>query len=177
MVSENTLVLSQGYQPLKVVSWQRAICMSYLGKVELIRAHPEQFIHTVEEVFPLPAVVRLVHHHRNAPLSIRFSRHHVYLRDAHTCQYCDEKFSEHVLTLDHVVPRAHGGKTTWDNVVTACGRCNRRKKNRTPHEARMPLRSMPRKPSWLPATARLGIRCVPEVWRDWLTGASATSNS
>ncbi|MGB1698356.1 MAG: HNH endonuclease [Nannocystaceae bacterium] len=174
MASENTLVLSQGYQPLKVVSWQRAACMGYLGKVEMLRAHPGQFIHTVSEVFPRPAVVRLIHHHRNAPLSIRFSRHHVYLRDGHTCQYCHEEFAEQHLTLDHVVPRAHGGKTTWDNVVTACGRCNRKKKNRTPREARMPLRTTPRKPSWLPATARLGIRRVPEVWQDWLTGTSSS---
>jgi hypothetical protein len=71
-----------------------------------------------------------------------------------------------------VVPRAHGGKTTWDNVVTACGRCNRKKKNRTPHEARMPLHSTPRKPSWMPASARLGIRRVPDVWRDWFSGST-----
>ena len=168
MGSRDTLVLSQGYQPVKVVPWQRAICMSYLGKVEVLRAHPDAFIHTVSQAFPLPAVVRLVNHHRNAPVSIRFSRRHVYERDGFRCQYCQEEFAEQVLTLDHVVPRARGGKTSWDNVVTACGRCNRKKKNRTPREARMPLHTEPRKPTWLPAQARLGIRRVPEVWADWL---------
>ena len=168
MATRDTLLLSQGYQPLKVVSWKRALCMSYLGKVEVVRSHPDQFVRTVDDAYPLPAVVRLVHHHRRAPLAIRFSRRHVYIRDDHRCQYCEEILPEQQLTLDHVIPRAQGGKTSWNNVVTACGRCNTRKKNRTPREARMPLRTEPRKPSWLPARARLGLRRVPEVWADWV---------
>jgi len=71
------------------------------------------------------------------------NRREVLRRDHHTCQYCG---STHNLTLDHVVPLSRGGSHSWDNVVTACERCNQRKGNRTPEEANMPLRSKPRAP-------------------------------
>ncbi|MFY0534895.1 HNH endonuclease [Nannocystis pusilla] len=75
---------------------------------------------------------------------VRFSRKNVYLRDNHRCQYCGVQYSDHELTLDHVVPRVDGGKTTWTNVVTACGACNRRKGGRT--RSRPACRCAPARP-------------------------------
>jgi 5-methylcytosine-specific restriction endonuclease McrA len=73
------------------------------------------------------------------------------------------------LTLDHVLPRSRGGTTSWRNVVTACGPCNRRKGHLTPEEASMPLCSPPHRPHWLaPRVLQLGEQPLPDVWRDWL---------
>ena len=73
------------------------------------------------------------------------------------------------LTYDHVVPRSKGGLTTWENIVSACYACNRRKANRTPAEAGMRLRATPVRPSWIPAVQiRVSNRSVPDAWRDYV---------
>ncbi|KAB2910523.1 MAG: HNH endonuclease, partial [Kofleriaceae bacterium] len=73
------------------------------------------------------------------------------------------------LTYDHVIPRAKGGKTTWENIVTCCYPCNGKKGNRTPSEAKMALRTQPVRPHWVPAvTIRVSTRSVPDAWRDYL---------
>lgn len=173
MAPPNTLLLSQGYQPVKVISWQRAICMSFLGKVEVVTTHPEREIRTVSTSFPAPAVVRLLKHYRMGPQVVRFSRRNVYLRDRFSCQYCGAEHVERDLTLDHVIPRAQKGRTNWENVVAACSGCNRRKGNRTPDQAGMPLKRMPDKPKWLPAAAQLGLKKVPDCWADFVPEAEA----
>lgn len=168
MTTLHTLLLSQGYQPLKVISWRRALCMTFLGKVEVVSDH-EWEVRTVSKTYPAPAVVRLLNHVRLGPLRVRFCRENVYLRDGHCCQYCGGKFRARDLTLDHVVPRALGGPTTWRNVVTACARCNRRKGGRTPEQAELRLRSAPMRPQWLaPSALHFGLREIPEIWRDWI---------
>lgn len=164
----HTLLLNQGYQPLKVICWRRAICMSFLGKVEVVSNHPHQEIRTVSTSYPKPAVVRLLTHFRMGPHLVRFSRRNVYLRDRFVCQYCGDRFHERDLTLDHVVPRAQRGRTSWDNVVASCGPCNRRKGSRTPAQANMPLLNEPERPNWLPTAAQLGFEQVPDIWRDWV---------
>ena len=164
----DTLLLDQGYQPIKVISWRRAVCMSFLGKVEILRSYAWQ-IRTVSTAFDAPAVARLLNNVRRGPYLVRFSRQNVYLRDGHTCQYCGEGFPARDLTLDHVVPRALGGRTSWKNVVTACAACNRRKGGRTPEQASLVLRSQPSRPDWIPQkTFRLALGHIPEPWRDWL---------
>lgn len=172
MARHDTLLLTQGYQPLKVISWQRAICMSFLGKVEVVTTHPDREIRTVTQAYSAPAVVRLIRAHRVGPHHVRFSRRNVYLRDRFMCQYCHSRFPERDLTLDHVMPRSRGGRTSWTNVVACCVPCNRFKSNKTPDEAGFRLLSRPSKPFWQPATAaHLGIERIPEVWRDWLRAA------
>ena len=136
---DRTLLLSQGYQPVRIISWRRAICMSFLGKVEVVSTHPGREIRTVSRSYPAPAVVRLIRHYRVGPQVVRFSRRNVYLRDRFVCQYCGERFPERELTLDHVTPRSRGGVTSWGNVVACCGVCNRKKGNQTPQQANMPL--------------------------------------
>lgn len=168
----HTLVLDPGFLPIKVISWRRALCLSFLDKVEVIASY-EREVRTVSHAYPTPSVVRLLHAARPGPQVVRFSRKNVYLRDNHRCQYCGVQYSDHELTLDHVVPRVDGGKTTWTNVVTACGACNRRKGGRTPEQAGLPLRTRPARPKWTPMTLaqRLPIHDVPEAWRAWLGAA------
>lgn len=77
-----------------------------------------------------------------------FSRRNLFKRDRVTCQYCGARPGSEELTIDHVLPRSRGGRSTWENCVLACVACNALKADRTPEEARMPLRRPPRKPSW-----------------------------
>lgn len=164
----DTLLLDQGFMPVKVIPWQRAICMQFVGKVEVIVAH-ERLVHSIARAFEVPSVVRLLHRAVTRPMHVRFSRDNVYLRDDHRCQYCGLKCGSRELTLDHVVPRSRGGTSTWRNIVTACADCNRRKGRNSPEEAGMHLRSVPRKPTWLgPRLHHLRDEHIPTAWRDWL---------
>jgi len=164
-----TLLLDQGFQPLHVIPWQRAFCLELLGKVEVVSQHAWE-IRTITMRYPAPAVVRLLRSVKARPLYVRFSRENVYLRDRHQCQYCGKTYPPTELTLDHVMPRCRGGKTTWKNVVTACGPCNRSKGRDTPDEASMPLRAAPQRPRWLaPRAFQLEEEKLPEAWRDWLS--------
>jgi 5-methylcytosine-specific restriction endonuclease McrA len=168
MSVRDTLLLDQGYQPLRVIPWRRALCMHFVGKVEVVSQH-DWVIHSVTRCFAAPAVVRLLRNVRARPLYVRFSRENVYLRDGHQCQYCGIKCSPRQLTLDHVIPRVAGGKTTWKNVVTACVDCNRRKGRWLPEQVGMTLRTRPVRPKWLtPRVFQIGDEQLPPAWRDWL---------
>jgi 5-methylcytosine-specific restriction endonuclease McrA len=163
-----TLVLDQGYQPHRIVSWQKAVTMLFGGKVEVVEEYDEE-IRSVSLTIRMPAVVRLVRRLRGKKHVIRFSRFNVMVRDQFTCQYCGDKLPAKKLTMDHIVPRSRGGKTTWDNVVTACGPCNHDKGALTPTEASVTLLRAPEKPSWLPTEAfHVRLTDVPQTWKSWL---------
>jgi 5-methylcytosine-specific restriction endonuclease McrA len=167
---EQTLVLNASYEPLRVVSWQKAITLLFQGKVEVIAVYDRE-IRGVTVRVKLPSVLRLLRHVRmKRPLyDIPFSRSNVYARDEHRCQYCAEFFSPGQLTFDHVLPVSRGGWTGWDNIVTCCIPCNRRKGDRTPEEASLHLIRRPRRPDARPALSlRLGLRRAPASWRDYL---------
>lgn len=163
-----TLVLDQGYQPHRIVSWQRAVTMLFQDKVEVVTEYDED-IRGVTITIKMPAVVRLLRKIRGKR-SIKFSRINVAMRDDFSCQYCGEKKPLRKLTYDHVLPRSRGGKTRWQNIVMACYSCNERKADRTPAEAHMLLRKTPVKPTWLPV---VGFRIersmtIPDQWANWL---------
>ncbi|MEM9191796.1 MAG: HNH endonuclease [Myxococcota bacterium] len=164
-----TLVLDQGYQPHRIVSWQRAVLMLFDGKVEVVEEYDED-IRSVSITIKMPAVVRMLSAIRLRKRPIKFSRLNVATRDNFQCQYCDIKLPLRRLTYDHVKPRSQGGRTTWENIVMACYQCNERKGNRTPRQANMRLRKEPIKPKWLPVIAfRIDPTCsVPEAWANWL---------
>ncbi len=167
-VDTRTLLLSQGYEPIKVISWRRAIALISLGKVEVVEEYDAE-IRAVSIAIKVPAVVRLLRSFRRHAKPVKFSRANIYARDRHRCQYCNIKCALSELTYDHVVPRAKGGLTTWENITTCCYTCNARKGNRTPGEASMKLRSVPVRPHWIAAvTIRISTKSMPEAWRDYL---------
>lgn len=168
-----TLALDVGYQPVARVPWETAIVWVLERLVEIVDEYPDKHIRTVNWTVQMPSVVRFLKpiHRRKA---VKFSRDNVYMRDKRRCQYCSRVISRHEATYDHVVPRAQGGRTTWDNVVIACVPCNQKKGGRTPEQAGMRLLSTPVKPKVLPnvntfcATWRPGM---PQAWKDWMRDA------
>ena len=163
-----TLVLDQGYQPHRVVSWQRAITMLFDGKVEVVEEYDHD-IRSVTFTIKMPAVVRLLRAVRGKR-GVKFSRMNVATRDGFRCQYCGRKFPLSKLTYDHVIPRAQGGKTCWENIVMACYPCNGRKGHRAPGQVGMKLLKQPTRPQWLPVIAfRIDPACsIPDQWVSWI---------
>ena len=166
--STRTLLLTQGYEPIQIISWQRAVTLLALDKVEVVEEYDAQ-IRATSIVIQVPAVVRLRRAFRRHAKPVKFSRVNIYARDRYTCQYCGDKKPIAELTYDHVLPRALGGKTEWSNIVTACQDCNLRKGARTPQQAGMALRTQPARPTWIPAvTIKVSLRSMPDAWRDYL---------
>jgi len=167
---EQTLLLNATYEPLKVVHWQKAVTLWCQGKVEIISVYDRE-VRSVTFSFKLPSVIRLLRFVRiRRQLDyVPFSRANIYARDDHVCQYCGETFPTSELTFDHVVPVAQGGKKNWENIVTCCVACNRRKGGRTPGQAGLHLVRTPRRPDKSPALRiTVGLRRTPESWRDYL---------
>ena len=166
-----TLVLNRGYEPVARVPSQRAVTLLFLGKVEVVEEYEDREIRSVTFVFKMPSVVRLLRALRGARKAIKFSRENLYARDGGRCQYCGAAVRRDEITYDHVVPRALGGTTTWENIVTACVPCNQKKGGRTPDQAGMKLRATPVKPKKLPETFRVTFtfrKGMPESWRAFL---------
>ena len=167
---EQTLLLNATYEPLKVVNWQKAITLLCQGKVEVISVYDRE-IRAVSFSIKLPSVIRLLRYIRIKRRFdyVPFSRANIYARDNHSCQYCGDPFSTNELTFDHVVPVAHGGRKDWENIVTCCIGCNRKKGGRTPEQAGMRLIRHPRRPDRAPAVRiTFGLRNAPESWRDYV---------
>lgn len=168
-----TLLLSQSYEPIKAITWQRAITLLTLGKVEVLESY-DGFVRSSTVVIKIPAVVRLLRAFRRFRKPVKFSRVNIYGRDNYCCQYCGKQHRVADLTYDHVLPRALGGKTVWANIVSCCQDCNARKGNRTPEQAGMKLIRQPTQPKAMPAlTIEISKRNVPDAWRDYLYWTSA----
>jgi 5-methylcytosine-specific restriction endonuclease McrA len=166
-----TLVLSQSYEPVARVPWQRAVMLLFQGKVEVVEEYEDRFVRSVTVAVRMPSVIRFIRGLRKGPKGVKFSRENVYLRDNCRCQYCGQKVSRPEATYDHVLPRAQGGKTCWENVVIACVPCNQKKGNRTPVVAKMALRSTPAKPKKLPEAMHLTFmfeKGMPVSWAKFL---------
>ena len=166
---EATLLLNSSFEPLRVISWQRAITLLFAGKVEVIEEYSRE-IRSVTFSVKLPSVLRLLRYVKvKKGRMIKFSRVNIFARDRHRCQYCGSARRGDELTFDHVIPVSRGGGKSWNNIVTACIDCNRRKGGRTPEEAGMRLIKKPVEPKWVPSlNLNLVFRNAPDSWRDYL---------
>ncbi len=157
------------YYPLSLWPWQEAVKAVFLDRVQTLSAY-ERTVRSPSFEMRLPSVIALREY---IPFNKRpaFTRFNVFLRDRFSCQYCGLRFETRDLTFDHVIPRSRGGRTTWDNVVTACRDCNMRKGNRLPRDAGMlPLEKPADATTW---QLRENGRAFPpnflhEDWRDYL---------
>lgn len=154
------------YYPLSLWPWQTAIKAVFLERVDILASYARE-VHSPSWTMPIPSVIALRQYVKPSEFPA-FTRFNLFLRDRFTCQYCG---SPHNLTFDHVVPRRLGGRTSWENVATACSPCNLKKGGRTPQQANMPLLVKPIRPtSW--QLQERGRAFPPgylhETWRDWL---------
>ncbi|KAL2501467.1 HNH endonuclease [Forsythia ovata] len=172
------LVLDISYRPVNVVCWKRAICLEFLDKADVLEYY-DQTVNSPGGLFYIPAVLRIPHLMqvvKRRKVKRTLSRKNIFYRDNFTCQYCS---SSENLTIDHILPIALGGEWTWENLVTACARCNSRKGQKTLEEANMTLMKVPKAPKdydilAIPLT-NTAIRMLkmrkgtPEEWRQYLS--------
>jgi 5-methylcytosine-specific restriction endonuclease McrA len=157
------------YFPLSTWNWQDAVKAVFLDRVSVLSEY-EREVRSPSFSMRLPSVIALRDFIPSARMPA-FTRFNVFLRDGFTCQYCSARRPAPELTFDHVVPRAKGGRTTWENVVTACGGCNLRKGSKLPKECHMFPRHAPRRPtSWELQDRGRGFppNYLHESWRDFL---------
>ncbi len=167
---ERSLLLNTSYEPLRIITWQKAVVLMVKGKVEVIASY-DRTVRGVSLTLELPSVLRLLRRVRitRRVHQIPFSRANIYLRDRYQCQYCAQRFSASELTFDHVIPASKGGRKDWQNIVTCCIQCNRRKGGKTPDQAGLKLIRPPNRPSYLtPHAIVYGMPEVPTSWRDFL---------
>jgi 5-methylcytosine-specific restriction endonuclease McrA len=143
MINYPVLVLNQNYEPFNVCRARRAVLLLLRGKAEMLE-NGAGFIHSIDQKYPVPSVIRLDNFIKRPEYKRRLTRLEVFNRDRYTCQYCGKETRQ--LTLDHVIPRSRGGEHVWENIVSACVLCNRKKAGRTPREAGMRLKHAPSEP-------------------------------
>lgn len=170
----STLILDADFRVHAVVGWQEAICLIHLQKALVLHYYEDWVVRSPSTTLHVPAVL-LLKRYIGYKKPIPFTRPNVYARDNYTCQYCGASVKSRTLTLkdltfDHVYPRSRGGLTSWDNIVTSCGPCNRKKANKTPGEAGMPLKQEPRRPpsSEIEYIIQKRGDNVPEPWKFYL---------
>ncbi len=190
MLNSSVLVLNRSYLPVHVTNVRRAFTLLYQG---IARAIDEQYntfdfgewsqlavardaeaIGTPSGAIRIPRVIVLVAFDRLPKRHVRFSRINIMARDNFQCQYCGGKPVRAELNLDHVVPRALGGRSTWENVVTSCVDCNRKKGGRTPRQATLKLRSKPERPRWTPLMNLMFSNARYKEWRPFLSVVDAS---
>ncbi len=188
-LNENVLVLNRLWQAVNICTARRALCLLFQGHAQVVQSeggdfvtldfdrwldfsirYPDGFevVSTVSFHIRVPKVILLVFFDRLPRKEIKLTRHNIFERDRHQCQYCSRMLSRQDLNLDHVIPRDRGGLTTWDNIVCSCIECNTRKGNRTPREANMKLLRTPRRPKWRPFVTISHTRLQDEHWRHFL---------
>lgn len=164
---DRVLLLNQCYEPISVISWQKAISLMVLEKVEIIREYNKE-LHSAHHIIKMPAVIRLFKAFKRPRKQVKFNKTNVLARDNLRCQYCNRQLPPSKLTYDHVVPKSRGGKTTWQNIVCCCEECNRKKGNLLPHEAGLKLNKKPTQPDWIPVfSVALSGENIPEIWKDF----------
>lgn len=185
VLAQPTLVLNRSWLAIDTTSVMDALRMLYAGAAKAIQPETyemhtfeswadlsippgEPYISTVALRIPVPEVVVLTRYDGVPSHTVAFTRRNLFRRDHNRCQYCGCRPGTAELTIDHVVPRAHGGQSSWDNCVLACVSCNRRKADRTPRQAHMQLLAEPKAPRWSPTMA-IPVGRVRRSWQQFVS--------
>lgn len=166
-MNSDVLVLNRSFYAVAITDFQRAFKLVYSDRAyvidedyrtynfqdwremsEYVKEHPSGYVHTPSFKIAIPEVISLRYYDRLPVNEIKFTRRNIYDHYGYRCCYCGKNFPPSELNLDHVIPRSRGGKTDWNNIVTACIACNLRKGNKLPNEANMDLLIQPTKPKW-----------------------------
>lgn len=187
-LQRHVLVLNRLWQAVNVCTVERALSLLFMGHAQVVdpaddgfntynfsewldfneAAGGEDVVRSVSIKIRIPRIILLLFFDRMPNKEVKFTRQNVFERDKNICQYCGKKFDRKDLNIDHVVPRQHGGLTTWTNVVCSCIECNSRKANRTPEQARMMLIRKPKKPRWRPFLEVQFAKSHDHSWRHFL---------
>jgi 5-methylcytosine-specific restriction endonuclease McrA len=190
LLERPALVLNRAWTPIQVTSAREAISLVAKGAALIIepetyqthdlrtwndvskaKAHFEgETIRSTKLAIVPPEVILLKEYQGQGERSVVFSRKNIFKRDRYTCQYCGAQPGPDSLTIEHILPRSKGGVSSWENCVLACVPCNKRKADRTPEQADMKLRTVPRKPSWK-ALAHVSPRDRRVSWEQFLSRA------
>lgn len=185
------LVLNRLWQPVNIVGVQRAFSLLLQDHAQVIYTGDESFrmmdsaawlklseeatpgdteayVQTVRLRIRVPKVLLLRSYDRLPAQEVKFNRDSLFERDDYRCQYCGNQFCEDELNMDHVIPKDRGGRTSWENIVTSCIKCNSRKANRLPHQADMHLIRKPEKPRWRPFISSLLGQSYDEEWEHFI---------
>jgi 5-methylcytosine-specific restriction endonuclease McrA len=190
MLSSPVLVLNRYFVPITVTSVKRAFVMLYGGVAKAVGGNYETFdfeswsqisamkeddaIKTVSRMIRIPRVIVLLRYDRMLRKEVKFNRINIFRRDGDSCQYCRGRFPRSELTIDHIVPRSLGGKSTWENVVCCCMDCNRKKGGRSPEGAKMRLMNKPKRPLWSPLS-NISVRAIRyKEWEPFLSFVDAS---
>ena len=179
----HVLLLNRSYMACNTIPAHRALTLLYEGVVrsvwdgeefdfdqwakKTVDIHNDDFIGTPRGEILIPVVVRTKNYNKIFGGDVKFNRRNVMVRDRFTCQYCGGSFGPKDLNLDHVFPRAKGGKTHWENVVTSCIACNSAKADKLPHEVGYSLKHAPKKPLWINHII-LSVGKIHEQWKPYL---------
>jgi len=190
MLNSSVLVLNRSYLPVHVTSARRAFTLLYQGIARVVNEQYQTFdfeewsqlavardseaVGTPGGPIRIPRVIALVAFDRLPKRHVRFSRINLMARDSFQCQYCGRRPHRAELNLDHVVPRSLGGRSTWENVVTSCVDCNRRKGGRTPRQAHLKLMRRPERPRWTPLANLMWSSVRYQEWRPFLSVVDAS---
>ncbi len=193
-LNANVLVLNKFYQAIRVINVKRAFSLLCRELAEVVHIESDsaghsrwlnldfeswqelsqlkaefepdeyEWIHTVRFQIAVPRIIRLLAYDKLPRQDVKFNRRNIYARDSNRCQYCGKRFPTNELSLDHVVPRSQGGRTSWENIVCCCVKCNVKKGGRTPEQATMHLIAKPIKPRRSPV---ISIRLADERYWSW----------
>jgi len=184
-MSSDVLLLNRNFYAIHIADWKRVMTLLYRGHAsvldedfrkynfdewkdlsQMIENSPNGFIRTVSFKIAIPEVAVLEYYDELPDSEVKFTRKNLYSHYEHKCCYCGKKYNVKDLNLDHVVPRAQGGQTNWENIVLSCFPCNIKKGSRTPAEAHLTMHYKPNKPSWRPSVL-LGVKTGLRVKMSW----------
>lgn len=196
ILQNRVLKLNRNYQPIEIITAKDAFILLWKNFAEVVTIEDgtyanytfsswaevselkekldewtehDEWIHTPSLTLEIPRVIRVLAFDNVPKYSIKLTRKNIYLRDANTCQYCGKVFPIKDLNIDHVNPRSHGGKNTWENLVCSCIKCNQKKRDRTPQEAGMKLIKLPCMPKHNPhITVHIGYAKY-KSWQNFLS--------
>jgi 5-methylcytosine-specific restriction endonuclease McrA len=164
-LNAKVLVLNQSYEPITICNIRKAIVLILLKKAELISKDNRKTLRSINGNFPWPSIIRLSKYISVPYKNVVLSRKNILRRDVYKCSYCGR--GDLPLTIDHIVPKAKGGIDSWENLVSACTKCNNKKGDRTPAEAGMHLMIRPFKPNHLLFIKNV-VGKIDEVWKPYL---------
>lgn len=162
---QKTLVIDSSFIARSIISAERAFVITYKGNAEVIAEHPETFglVNPNLEIYK-PSIIRVFNYVKQHTHKVPLTRENIYKRDNFECVYCGDS-KQRTLTLDHVVPQSKGGRDSWDNLVTACRRCNQEKADLTLEEYGKQIPE-PKRPHYLMLLRQ--VEYIPKEWETFL---------